>query len=291
MTLEEVLKAEGYSDEDLQAVAPLLGDARFRGVVEKRYAGLETENSAFKKENEAWANWHEREGKPILAMYEKDAADAKAEAAALRERLRLAEANGYAPKGSVPAAEKAKEELAAGSGAFDPKAHRLVTYEDAAFLADKEGDAIAMSHDIAGDYAALTGQSLVNYHYTSPDGRQLYGMRALRQEAKDQRWQGDLYGYVEKKFDFATKRATSQEKTRVAAEEAIRADERAKMAATYGNPEMRMLRPSTDPFLPRRPDEKIKHPWQRDPQDRKKERLEHLTALQMKTAGTGSAVQ
>lgn len=280
MTLEEILKAQGYSDEDIAAAGPLLGDAKFRGAVEKSYQALEADNKVFRKENDAWANWHEQEGKPILTMYEKDAADAKAEAAALRERLRLAEQQGYAPAGSAGKEEPKPTSLGTGqSQQFDAKAHRVVTYDDAAFLADKEGDAIAMSHDIAGDYAALTGQSLVNHSYTTSDGRQLHGMRALRQEAKDQKFSGDLYNFVEKKFDFAAKRAAAGEKQRLAAEEAIRSDERAKMAAKYGNPELRTLRPSAEPFLPPR-DKEQKNPWDIDPQERKRTRLESLMRTQ-----------
>jgi hypothetical protein len=287
MTLEEILRAEGYTDADFETAAPMLQDPKLRAALEKRYANLNAENAAYKKENEAWANWHKDEGQPILDLYQKDVVEAKAAVAALRERLRLAEASGFAPKGSVP--EEANP--AAAPSAFDAKAHKVVTYDDMAFLADKEGDAIAMSHDIAGDYAALTGQNLVNYRYTSTDGRQLYGMRALRQESKDHRFQGELYDFVARKFDFAAKRATAHEKTRQQAEEAIRADERSKMAAKYGNPEMRTLMPSVEPFLPRAASEKIKHPWQRDPQERRRDRLEHLTKVQMTTAPAGGTVQ
>lgn len=283
MTIEEILRAQGYTDADIASAAPLLQDARFRSAVEQNVGELERQNTAFKKENEAWANWHESEGKPILAMYEKDAADAKAEAAAMRERLRLAEQQGYAPAGSVSKEPEAKPTSLGTTGQsqpFDAKAHKVVTYDDIAFLADKEGDAIALSHDIAGDYAALTGKSLMEHTYTSRDGRQLHGMRALRQQAKDEQFKGDLYGYVEQKFDFAGKRAAAAEKSRQAAEEAIRADERTKMATKYGNPELRTLRPSAEPFLP--PLEKdAKQPWETDPQERKRTRLEKLVASQM----------
>lgn len=281
MTIEEILKTQGYTDADIAAAAPLLQDARFRSAVEQDRAQLEQQNAAFKKENEAWANWHETEGKPILSMYEKDAADAKAEAAAMRERLRLAEQQGYAPAGSVKEEPKPTSLSAGQSQPFDAKAHKLVTYDDVAFLADREGDAIAMSHDIAGDYAALTGKSLMEHSYVSRDGRQLHGMRAIRQQAKDEQYKGDLYGYVEQKFDFAAKRAAAAEKSRLAAEESIRADERVKMATKYGNPELRTLRPSAEPFLPPLDGKDAKQPWEIEPQERKRSRLEKLVASQM----------
>jgi len=279
--LEDVLKAQGFTDEDIAAQATLLNDPKFRGALEKSYDVLESTLNNYKTENEGWAKWHEDHGKPTLALYEKDMTDAKAEAASLRERLRLAEQNGFAPR--------REEEIKVPSGetksapeAFDPKKHNLVTQDDVAKFADMEGRAIAMAADLNEEYRHLTGGKSLFDYTVERDGRTLRGMVALREEAIQAR--KPLDQYVGEKFDFQGKRQAIAEAQRKAAEDAIRADERSKVMGQYGDPNQRPMMPSRDPFIPRPPAEKAKMPWEITSTDRRNARVQRAMESQYKTA-------
>lgn len=284
MKLEEILKAQGLSDEDITALAPSLGDVKLRGTLEAAYGTLTGTIDSYKKENAGWADWHETHGKPTLALYEKDMTDAKAEAASLRERLRLAEANGFAPKRDDPNPNPNPSNPNPIVDPFDPKKHNLVTHDDVRKLADMEGQAITMAADLNEEYRYLTGgKSLIDYE-TNVDGRTVRGMTALRTEAIAAKQ--PLNQYVATKFDFDGKRKAIADAARLKAEEAIRADERGKIAAQYGNPESRPLVPSSQPFIPRREGVpgggEAKQPWEIPAQDRRNARISNAMQSQMK---------
>jgi hypothetical protein len=258
-TLKDIYKAKGFTDADLAAVAPLLEDAKFASVLDEELGRLSSENASYKTENEKWATWHQTEGKAALELYEKDAVDAKADAASLRERLRLAEEAGFAPRRTEPATPAAP----ASTEAFDPKKHNLVTREDVNNFAEMEGRAIAMSADLIEEYRYLTGgKSIIDYTATTSNGRTLKGMSALRQEAMAAKQPLDQY--VAKKFDFEGKRTAIADAQKKAAEDAIRADERAKTIQQYGQPGAAPMMPSREPFIPRpREGNEGKQPWER----------------------------
>lgn len=284
--IEDVLKAQGFTDAEIAANATLLADPKLRGALESSYSKLEETLTSFKTENDRWASWHQTEGKPILDLYEKERNDARAELAAARERLRIAEEAGFVPTSShaaPPANQPPANQPAANQPApFDPKAHKLVTTDDIARYADLEGDAIAMMQDLSEEYRKLTGgQSLLDYSTTDAEGRVMRGARALRQEALKAGKRMDQY--VAEKFDFAGKRQAAADAQRKAAEDAIRADERAKLAKEFGDPNLRPMMPSRDPFIPRSAEGKVTHPWENDQTaaQRRAERLNRAMATQM----------
>lgn len=282
-TLEELLKAEGYTDADLEAVKPLLTDAKFRGTLERQLGALETTLAEYKTENEGWSKFYEETTKPLIAQYDKDIADAKAAEASLAARLKLAEQQGYAPKRDEP--QPQPQPQATGQPApFDPKAHKLVTQDDIAKYADMEGEAIAIAANLAEEYRILTnGKSIYEYQTTTQDGRTLNGMVALRHEAKANK--KPMAQFVAEKFDFQGKRNTMAEAARLKAEQAIREDERNKVISQYGDPNARPLMPSKDPFIPRpREDRAGKQPWEIPAQERAKARIERAMQTQMKAS-------
>jgi hypothetical protein len=279
-TLEELLKAEGWTDVDLAAQSALLNDPKFRGALEKQYGALETQVNSYKTENAAWAEWHEKHGKPTIELYEKEAVDAKALAASLETRLKEAEKNGFAPRREDSNPNPNPAPVAAQPEPFDPKKHKLVTEDDVAKFADAEGRAIAMASDLSAEYSHLTGgQSLFDYS-TEIDGRTLRGMTALRQEAIAAKQPLDQY--VAGKFDFAGKRKAISDAQRQKAEDAIRADERSKIIGQYGDPNTRPLMASKEPFMPRPAGDKAVQPWDVPAQDRRAGRLERAMQSQSK---------
>jgi len=272
--LEDVLKAQGLSDEDIAALAPTLADPKLRGAIEGRLETYESERTSFMAENQAWAEYNEQHFKPEIAKREQEALDARTRAATLAERLKMAEEKGFAPAREEPVVKTPDP-----AAAFDPKAHNLITRDDIGRFADIEGEAIAMANDLSEEYRMLTGNSILSYTARTQDGRELRGMRALREEAKTAKQNLDVY--ITQKFDFAGKRAAIAEKQRLAAEEAIRADERTKMAAQYGNPNTRQLLPSKEPFIPKPRTADSKPPWEIPSRERQRARIERAMQSQI----------
>jgi len=278
MTIEEMLKSAGWTDAELETHKALIAEPKFRGAIETSLGAIAEERDKFAAENKAWAQWHEEHGKPTLALYEKDAVDAKAHAASLEARLKEAEKAGYAPRRDDQNPDP-KPAAAAANEPFDPKKHKLVTTDDVERFADMEGRAIAMASDLNEEYRSLTGKSLIDYS-TTIDGRTVRGMTALREEAKAAK--RPLDQYVADKFKFNEHRDRIAAEARAKAEEAIRADERAKVVATYGNPDTRPLQQSKSPFIPPAPGGDAKHPWDVPAQERRSARLGRAIQSEMK---------
>lgn len=274
--LEDLLKAQGFTDAEIAANAALLQDPKLRGALETSYGKLEQDLTTFKTENEGWGKWHEEHGKPTLALYEKDRADAIAEAAALRARLKLAEEGGFVQPGSVPAAAAplAAVAQAAAPAAFDPKAHKLLTQDDAAGFAVAQGRAMAMYQDISSEHFRLFGKPLEDFSgvYES------FLKRPNKEQSIKDLWEG-AYNVKAKREELAAAQ-------KLAAENAIREDERSKMAAQYGNPNVREMMPSNSPFIPRPEGEGGKLPWENDKTatQRRSDRLERAMQTQLKGA-------
>lgn len=275
MKLEEILKKKGYTDADMKAMEPMLTDQRLRTTLEEEYGAVSSEAAAARAEAEKWAKWHKDDAVPTIDMYLKEKNDAIARAAAAEARLTEAEKAGFAPAGSAPP----KQDPAPGD-AFDPKKHKLVTEDDlkAGYhrFADLEGEAIALASDLGDMYRKYhPGQSLADYQ--GQDGKT--GMRALRAEAIAAKKPVDLY--VAEKFNFSGKRAEADAARQKAAEDAVRADERSKIMAEFGNPSMRQASPSSQPFIPPKAKDGGQ-PWQQTPTQLKERRLGKFMDLQSK---------
>jgi len=264
--LEDVLKANGYSDTDIEAMAPQLADPKFRQTFENYFAKIEGERDQFKAERDTYETWREQTANPHIAKQEQIAAAARLEAAQLRERLAIVKDLGLLP------ADEVKPATPEVSGTFNPKDHKLVTEDDLqrgyAQFADAEGRAIAMAADLNEEYRALSGGKSL-YEYVGQNGKR--GMTALREEAIAAKQQLDAY--VASKFDFNGKRNAAAEAAQKAHDDKIREEERAAMAAKYGNPMLRQPALSRQPFIPQRNSDS-KFPWEQLPQDRRNARLE-----------------
>lgn len=256
MKLEEILKAAGWSDADIAAMAPMLADARFRESIERQYGAVATERDALKGRDAEWARLKDEEWQPRVNDYEKQLTDARLENAQLRERMKLAKDFGYVNDDGLgkidEATRKAEEERNKSANGFDPA--KWISKEEAAKLMDAEGRAIAMMSDLSAEYSRLyPNQTLFDYE-TEIDGRVMRGASALRVEAMAKRMPLDRY--VAEKFDFSGKRQALKEQRQKEHDDAIRKEAEAKvrqeLAEQYGNPMMRTAVPSRHAqFIPK----------------------------------------
>jgi hypothetical protein len=265
MKLEDILKAAGYTDDDIKAQEPLLKDARFRSALEQQYGAIETTAQRFRDENENWAKWHEEKAKPEIADLNQRYTDAVAEREGLMARLKLAEEQGFAPR------RESEPPKPPAAPAFDPKAHNLPTWDDVRTLAASEGDAIVQAADLQARYSRLVGSSIDEYASLTPDGRRLFGMTALLQEARAAKT--PLEQYVSKKFDFESKQAAIDAKRRADQEEKLRQEGYQRAIAERTNPNLRPFMPSTQSFIPRGADAS-KPVWDTSAQDRRANRVQ-----------------
>ena len=271
--LEDLLKSKGYTDADLTSLAPLLADSRFRTTLEEQVANLETERDLFKNQVTEFEDWRQKTAIPKFDEIAAREAEARQESARLREEIKIARDYGYLPPEKQPppvdpqVARATNSAAVAQAEAFDPAKHNLVTRDEIGRFANLEGEAIAMATDLAEEYRILyPGQSI--YSYEGQNGTR--GMRALRLEALAKKQ--NLDSYISEKFAFPTKRAEVDAKRLAEAEEAIRKDERAKVAAEYGNPALRVPMASRFPFIPKKPQEGGQ-PWEKSPSELRDRRL------------------
>ena len=252
--LEDVLKSQGYSEEDIKALGPLLTDAKFRGAVEKT-AGMAEEAQAaaqkWEKESQTWAEWHQSTALPTIEKSLKNEQDARSEAASLRERLKTLQDQGLvtlAQQAGEPTVQQPSQPQSGTPAGFDPKAHKLVTEDDVLRFADMEGDAIAAAQDIASQHYELFGTRL-------PSFRELRKESVAAKKPIDQYWQ--------EKFKVSERRAEIDAKNRAEAEAKVRADERSKVISELANPMTRPPSNSRAPFARRGPgSETAQQPWQ-----------------------------
>lgn len=285
MKLEDVLKKQGFSDADIAAAGPLLGDAKFRGAVETFVGGMESQLTAFRVENDNWANWAEQTNKPQLDTLGREKLDLTGKVGSLEARLQALDPT-YKP--GEPQ-QRGAQPPAGGSptGDFDPAKYGLMTRaqfdEEVLKYAAGQGSAIALANDLAMEYRRLTGSDMLDYQTTDSDGRPMAGMSALLYEAR--RDKKPLPDYIATKFDFAGKRAAAREASQKAHEESIRKDERTKVVAEFGNPNTRPGMPSAQPFIPPRANNEgaAKMPWEVPAAERRNRRISNALETQAKS--------
>jgi hypothetical protein len=264
MTLEEILKTNGYTEADLESLKPMLSDSRFRNSLEQTYGALATERDTLKALDQSWNEKLEKEYNPAITAAQAEAQKARLEAAQVREQWKILKDYGYVtPEFEAEILNKAPASAAPTSTTNENFITREALNRDISKFAEVEGEAIARAIDIEIDYHHLTGKSLFDYQATIGD-RTLRGMSALRAEAKSKGKQ-DLYGYASEKFGFAEKREQKIQEARLADENRIRQDERSKALSDFtqqygSNPNTRFAMPSNVPAIPK-PRQEQSHPF------------------------------
>lgn len=251
MKLEDILKSKGLSDADIQAMAPMLTNQAYRTALENSYAELASERDQYRARDEEWQQLRDTKYVPALTAAEEDARKARVRAAELEESIKIAKEYGYLPDDAQKRADEAAAAARAAAqprdqatGRFNPNDPEFQKF--AGQFSSAEGDAIAL-HDFLGEeYRELHGKSINSY--VGQDGSR--GMVALRKEARSAGKPIDQY--MESKFNWQglrAERTAQQERER---EEAIRRDERQKVALEYGgNPLTARPQVSRDPLIPR----------------------------------------
>lgn len=277
--LEEILKKRGWTDEDLKAQEALLANPRFRDSLESEYDSAARDRDAAlqlaEETEKKWNDWRDSTAVPTIDAYAKDTMEAKAEAAALKAKLEMAEKAGFLPGGTPP---DPAQPTPPTQPTFDPKAHNVPTWDDIKRITASEGDAIALANDLAAEYAHLTGGGTL-FDYQGQNGQR--GMRALRAEAMQARQ--PLYDYVAKKFDFQGKRTAIETKRQQEHDEAMRKEGESRVIAQYGNPALRAPMPSRHASMFGPKEEQSKQPWQENANDLRERRLERALQTELKS--------
>lgn len=283
MKLKELLKARGWTDEQISAA---FADPKTVEVLDDIFGTVTSERDTLKARDAEWQKKLDEEYNPAIAKAEKAAAEARLKAANYEEQLKIAKDYGYL---SSDEAEKRATEAAAAAAArnnsenYDPKRHP--TYDDVAKFADAEGEAIALANDLNEEYRYLSGGKSLFEYETTINGQSMRGMRALRQEAKAVR--KDFGQYVSEKFDFAGKRRAMQEQRQKEHDEQVAKEAEDRVRREYaeklGNPMLAQPIPSRVPFVPAKNPEG-KQPWERGTSnERRAQRIQHAVQSQLKS--------
>ena len=240
----EILKARGYTDDELTAMQTLL-TPKFCTALEAEdleRERIQAEATKYKADLDATTTWYHQEAVPALNKALNDATTARGEAAAVAARLKAMQDYGLArvaenqddPNKNKPVV-KSGEELPSG---FDPA--KYVSADTFLQTTDRFGEAIAVATDIAEDHRDLFGSRL-------PGG--VTGLRKEYQEAvKSHRFQGDLRAFWENKFNVQVKQTERSQAARQKELDDYANTKIAEKMSEMGNPMTRTLVQSRNPF-------------------------------------------
>lgn len=272
---KEILKARGYTDEELNGLT-LLTDARFVKALEDEDAERErivAEHARMQSQLADTTRWYNEEAVPTLNNNLAEVVKTRAEIARLNAQLKAEQDLGMRRVANQPSepAQPAQPAQPAPAGApdFTQYDERYINRDTFTQAFSQTGEAIAMATDIMEDHRDLFGKRL-------PEG--IGGLRAKYQEATKTGFRGNLRDFWEKEFNVAQKRTeiatkNQEEHDRKIAEEAVR-----KYQSEHLNPMTRTPVASNSPFLRK---QKIeggttdgKQPWERGaPEARRAERV------------------
>lgn len=260
-TAEQILKAQGLSDADITAMAPMLTNASYRAAIENTVNSLETERDTYRIRDEEWQQIVNERYVPAVTAAEKQAIDARLEAARYKELAKTAKDFGYLTDDDErKAAERVEAERRAtaatqNQGGFNPEDPKFREFSNRFSMA--EGDAMATYNFVSEEYRLLNGGSLNDY--VGPDGKR--GMIALRAEALAAKKPVDQY--ATEKFNWAGKRAEQAAAAKKAEQdEWFRKGQEDQALKSGTNPHTSTAHSSRNPFIPMQGKEG-KQPWER----------------------------
>jgi hypothetical protein len=278
--LEDVLKSKGYTDADLSNISTLLSDSRFRSSLEASFE--ETAQQARDARDAEWESIKTSQWQPIIEKSEKDAMEARREAARLREENAIAKDYGYLggdeAKQRLEAQERERhnrEEQERGNrGGFNPNDPAVQDFSGKFAVA--QGRAMAMYTDISNAHQRLFGEPLESFEALYND------FLALPATARQTTSMRDLW---ERKYNVPAKRAEIDARRQSDHDAAVskQAVEKYIMdnPQLHSQPMMQGPRLSNSPFLPK-PSEAAKQPWEKTAQERRSARVERATQNELK---------
>src|ERR1017187_6290046 len=143
--LEDILKSRGYSVADLEGIAPLLADQRFRSTLEESYGTVETERETLRADLQGARDV----GNATIGGLEQQVIAYRRKLADSDERLRIAKDLGYIDENTTATAPP----VAAPAG-FDPK--DFITRPDlegtVKMFSEAEGNAMVLLDDLSDEY-------------------------------------------------------------------------------------------------------------------------------------------
>ena len=246
MTFAEYLRSQGASDEDIKILdTPIARKAH--EAMESALAAEKQKMETYQGQVETYYTTTAAKAKELENRAIASAAEAARAKAALMEAQRqglldVAKDLGYTPD------DPAKKEPP-----VDPNAPKYLTL-----------DAVTPYLESAGDGLAAVMDAMVEHTRLFPD--KPFNARAIRQAAVAAK--KPFYQYWEETFKVSDARAAAETARQVAHDkqiaDAARAEERAKLASEYANPNTRPAVASNSPFVIRKTaDGKPEQPWNR----------------------------
>ena len=258
MTLEQLLQAKGYTEQDITDIRPLLDNAKFRATLEAELTNGEKAAHDLDEYDRWFTNEITPEHQRLLDEKARAVADVAAAQARFEEyRKQTMKIQGRQQAPEVPQQEPATPPPAAADGKIDPRYVSNEVFQGAYQLT---GKAIAQAIDITTQHMQLFPGQFLN-------------MEQLRDEAMNAK--KSVKEFWEQKYNVAGKRAETAAKAKADEEAAIRADERRKMAVEFGgsNPNLQIGAQSNNPFVVRKQPKEGKQPWERNDNERASDRI------------------
>jgi hypothetical protein len=269
--IQDVLKKAGYTDEELKGMETLIANPKFASAIDGELAQIEALQADVTKKQQIIdgdTTWYNETCVPQTDKLVQAAADAQAKAAAAEARLNaLAEAGVYKPTVVDPVVLDPKAKAGNDS---NPDA-RYVTAEQFGKAYEGVGDAIEMAQDIVADHQDLFGKRLQG------------GIGALRKKYKEavtsRMFNGSLREFWEKDNNVDARRTELQAEAAKKHDDAIRLEERTRLASERGNPMTSAMVPSRNPFTNRtvsadgKPLTDTQRPWEKPSEGRASDRV------------------
>lgn len=257
MTIEQLLKKRGYSDQEIADLGPMLQNSKFRKDLEEELTTMESEVIAKSNDLDKYDKWFTDEITPEHEKLVKERNDAVAEAAAAKARFEAYQKLGMKKQ----AGDKAEDEPvvpAKKTDDLDPS--KFVTADTFNKAYESTGKAMANAIDIVSDHMQLfPGQHL--------------NMTQLMEEARTAR--KPVREFWESKYKVAEKRAQNAQKAEEEKAEKYRQEGYKKAALEFGsNPNTRVMVPSANPFVIRKKADAGKQPWERTESELSRARIE-----------------
>lgn len=256
-TAEQILKAQGLSDADITAMAPMLTNASYRAAIENTVNKLESDVETWQQRDAEFQDMINNRYVPGVTAAEKATMEARRELAIANEKIKFAKDFGYLTDDDEKKANDKIEADRRAAATAQPGKFNVNDPDFAQFagsFAARQGKAMATFTEIAAQHQRLFGEPLENFE-------QLYDKFLAVPVA--QREQNSLKSIWEREYHVPEKRAEIQRKAQETHDAEVGRKAVEDYALKHGtNPNTATPNPSRNPFIPMQGKEG-KQPWER----------------------------